>query len=75
MNTAQVSCDESPFFYEAFNLCKEDACNECPVNISTAGPKYPDCGIYNSEDVFTNQGFSKQPESGCVVLLRSSYPA
>ncbi|KAK8121577.1 hypothetical protein PG984_010247 [Apiospora sp. TS-2023a] len=63
MNTAQVSCDETPFPFEAFNLCKEDACKECPVHIGTTGPKYPDCVIYNSEDVFTNQGFPKQSES------------
>ncbi|KAK8064337.1 hypothetical protein PG994_006975 [Apiospora phragmitis] len=66
MNLARCLCDDGPFPNEAFSLCKEDACEDCPVNIASAGPKYPECVIYNSEDVFTNQDFDK--ESGLVDI-------
>lgn len=42
---------------DPFTFCKDDTCGDCPVSVTSIGTGYPDCAIYNSEDVFGNQGF------------------
>lgn len=42
-----------------FTFCKGDDCGDCPVSITSIGTGYPDCAIYNSHDVFGNQGFEE----------------
>ncbi|KAI0509215.1 hypothetical protein F5B22DRAFT_649263 [Xylaria bambusicola] len=44
---------------EEYTFCTEDTCGDCPVSITTIGTGYPDCAIYNSMDVFGNQGFEQ----------------
>ena len=42
---------------EPFSFCKDNSCNDCPVNIASAGTGYPACVTYNSDDVFKNQDY------------------
>ncbi|KAI0126720.1 hypothetical protein BJ170DRAFT_684300 [Xylariales sp. AK1849] len=42
---------------DPFTFCKDDTCGDCPVSVTSVGTGYPDCAIYNSADVFGNQGF------------------
>jgi hypothetical protein len=42
---------------DPFCMCTESKCETCPSAISSTGTGYPDCVIYNSEDVFANQGY------------------
>ncbi|KAH6643479.1 hypothetical protein BKA67DRAFT_665285 [Truncatella angustata] len=45
---------------DPFTFCKDDGCGDCPVSITSIGTGYPDCAIYNSVDVFGNQGFDEE---------------
>lgn len=47
---------------EPFTFCKDDTCGDCPVTVTSVGTGYPDCAIYNSADVFGNQGFPADNE-------------
>jgi hypothetical protein len=42
---------------EPFSFCTDNKCEQCPVNIASAGKGYPACVVYNSDDVFKNQDF------------------
>ncbi|KAI0112521.1 hypothetical protein GGR51DRAFT_557103 [Nemania sp. FL0031] len=42
---------------DPFTFCKDDTCGDCPVSVTSVGTGFPDCAIYNSKDVFSNQGF------------------
>lgn len=44
---------------EPFTFCKDEDCGDCSVSVTSIGTEYPDCAIYNSEDVFGNQGFEE----------------
>lgn len=37
--------------------CKDEDCSDCPSGITTSGPGYPECVIYDSDTVFGGQGF------------------
>ena len=47
-----VAVAQDPFY-----MCTDTKCEACPSAISSTGTGYPDCVIYNSEDVFANQGY------------------
>ena len=42
---------------EPFSFCKDNTCGDCPVSVTSAGTGYPKCVVYNSDDIFANQGF------------------
>lgn len=42
---------------DPFYMCTESKCENCPSSISSSGTGYPNCVIYNSQDVFANQGY------------------
>jgi hypothetical protein len=54
---ASVSSLVGVFAQDPFKFCKDDGCGDCPVAVTSIGTGYPDCAIYNSADVFGNQGF------------------
>ncbi|CAM1509817.1 Fc.00g001520.m01.CDS01 [Cosmosporella sp. VM-42] len=73
-----VFADDPPFTF-----CKDNTCGDCPVSITSTGG-YPDFVVYNSADIFTNQGFGgstggglktyldvAQPDPGCTVIVKS----
>lgn len=43
---------------DPFYMCTENTCENCPSSVASTGTGYPDCAIYNSEDVFANQGYN-----------------
>lgn len=45
---------------EDYSMCRDDKCGDCPVTLASLGTGYPECIIYNTEDVFGGQDF---PES------------
>ena len=49
---ASVSVAQDPFY-----MCTESTCQNCPSSVASTGTGYPNCVIYNSEDVFANQGY------------------
>jgi hypothetical protein len=49
---AFVAVAQDPFY-----MCTDNKCETCPSAISSTGTGYPNCVIYNSEDVFANQGY------------------
>lgn len=49
---ASVSVAQDPFY-----MCTESKCENCPSSVASTGTGYPNCVIYNSEDVFANQGY------------------
>jgi hypothetical protein len=49
-SVASIVVAQDPFY-----MCTESKCETCPLAISSTGTGYPDCVIYNSEDVFANQ--------------------
>jgi hypothetical protein len=51
-SVASIVVAQDPFY-----MCTESKCETCPSAISSTGTGYPDCVIYNSEDVFANQGY------------------
>jgi hypothetical protein len=51
-SVASIVVAQDPFY-----ICTESKCETCPSAISSTGTGYPDCVIYNSEDVFANQGY------------------
>lgn len=51
---------------DPFTFCKDDTCGDCPVSVTSIGTGFPDCAIYNSKDVFGNQGF---PETARYSLV------
>ncbi|KAK7949440.1 hypothetical protein PG988_016079 [Apiospora saccharicola] len=42
---------------EDYNMCRDDKCGDCPVSLASLGTGFPDCIIYNTEDVFGGQDF------------------
>ncbi|KAK4501093.1 hypothetical protein PRZ48_006899 [Zasmidium cellare] len=67
-----------------FSFCTNEPCTNCPVSVSSEGTGYPECVIYNSENVFGNQGFSgsegggteayldiPDPGEGCYIIVKS----
>jgi hypothetical protein len=42
---------------DPFYMCTDTKCESCPSSVSSSGTGYPDCVVYNSEDVFANQGY------------------
>ncbi|KAF7563715.1 hypothetical protein G7046_g414 [Stylonectria norvegica] len=69
---------------DPFGFCKDNTCSDCPVSVATAGTGYPNCVVYNTDDVFANQGFGgsagggfqayldvQQPDPGCKVIVKS----
>lgn len=43
---------------DPFYMCTDNKCEQCPSSVASSGTGYPDCVIYNSEDVFAHQGFN-----------------
>lgn len=41
-----------------FKLCVDQPCESCPVSIDNEGSGYPACVVYNTADVFTDEGFN-----------------
>ncbi|KAF2656730.1 hypothetical protein K491DRAFT_596474 [Lophiostoma macrostomum CBS 122681] len=71
---------------DPFYMCTESKCEECPSAVGFNGEDtdYPNCVIYNSEDVFANQGYEgtdgggykvffdiQTQDSGCAVMIKS----
>ncbi|KAF2723499.1 hypothetical protein K431DRAFT_292537 [Polychaeton citri CBS 116435] len=69
-----------------FNLCTGDNCENCPVSLASAGTGYPNCVVYNSQDVFPNHtpafaggvggGWGPyidvlQPDPTCQIIVKS----
>ena len=42
---------------EPFTFCKDTECKQCPVAVTSGGTGYPNCVIYNTADIFSNQDF------------------
>lgn len=42
---------------DPFSFCKDNKCGDCPVSVTNVGTGFPNCVVYNSEDVFANQNF------------------
>ncbi|KFY35978.1 hypothetical protein V494_05431 [Pseudogymnoascus sp. VKM F-4513 (FW-928)] len=43
----------------ALKWCKDGKCSDCPSALTSSGPGYPDCVIYDSKTVFGGQGFEE----------------
>ncbi|KAL8979146.1 MAG: hypothetical protein Q9177_006219 [Variospora cf. flavescens] len=69
-------------------FCKEGTCsddeNGCPAQLTTSGPEYPKCVVYNTEDVLGVGDFRaaegggteafldiQEPDPGCAFIVRS----
>lgn len=39
--------------------CKAEGCDDCPSALTSSGPGYPECVIYDSNTVFGGQGFKE----------------
>jgi len=40
-----------------YKMCKDNKCQNCPVGLTNAGTGYPNCVVYDSDNVFYSQGF------------------
>jgi len=40
-----------------YKMCKDNKCQNCPVELTNAGTGYPNCVVYDSDNVFYNQDF------------------
>lgn len=49
-----VQADEKPLSFCTKGGCED---NDCPVSIATSGKGYPNCVVYDSDDIFPGQGF------------------
>ena len=48
-------------FADPFAFCKDNTCGDCPVSVTNTGTGFPNCVVYNTADIFTNQGFGGSP--------------
>ncbi|KAF9870742.1 hypothetical protein CkaCkLH20_11844 [Colletotrichum karsti] len=39
--------------------CKSEGCDDCPSSITSSGPGYPECVVYDTKTVFGGQGFKE----------------
>jgi len=78
-SVASIVVAQDPFY-----MCTDDKCESCPSAVSSTGTGYPDCVVYNSEDVFANQGYEgsegggyavyfdvQEHEPGCATIVKS----
>ncbi|KAK8124270.1 uncharacterized protein PG998_000029 [Apiospora kogelbergensis] len=42
---------------EDYSMCRDEGCGDCPVTLASLGTGYPECIIYNTDDVFGGQDF------------------
>ncbi|KAK4207877.1 hypothetical protein QBC37DRAFT_444238 [Rhypophila decipiens] len=69
---------------DVFKFCPESTCGDCPVGLTSQGTGFPNCVIYNSDDVFPGLGFTgsegggwkpyldvAQPDPNCKTLVKS----
>ncbi|KAF2759132.1 hypothetical protein EJ05DRAFT_485200 [Pseudovirgaria hyperparasitica] len=54
---------------DPFYMCTENTCEQCPSAVASAGTGYPECVVYNSEDVFANQGYQGTEGGGYSVFF------
>ncbi|KAK6815650.1 hypothetical protein PG987_016654 [Apiospora arundinis] len=40
-----------------YSMCRDEKCGDCPVTLADLGTGYPECIIYNTEDVFGGLDF------------------
>lgn len=52
---------------QAVSWCKEEGCDDCPSSLTSSGPGYPECVVYDSKTVFGGQGFKEG--TGAVDFL------
>lgn len=50
---ASVAIAQDPFY-----MCTENTCQDCPSSVASTGTGYPNCVVYNSQDVFADQGYN-----------------
>ncbi|PKY04388.1 hypothetical protein P168DRAFT_304674 [Aspergillus campestris IBT 28561] len=77
-----VHASEKPISFCTKGGCEEDS---CPVALATAGTGYPNCVIYDSKDIFSEElGFPtaahgawkpfinvEEPNAGCTMMIKS----
>ncbi|KAM7212420.1 hypothetical protein V8F06_012189 [Rhypophila decipiens] len=64
---------------DVFKFCPESTCGDCPVGLTSQGTGFPNCVIYNSDDIFPGLGFTgwkpyldvAQPDPNCKTVVKS----
>ncbi|KAJ4293570.1 hypothetical protein N0V90_008853 [Kalmusia sp. IMI 367209] len=76
---ASVAVAQDPFY-----MCTDNKCEDCPSSIASSGTGFPNCVIYNSQDVFAQQGYEgtdgggytvyfdvQKHEPGCATIIKT----
>ncbi|KAF2443134.1 hypothetical protein P171DRAFT_455988 [Karstenula rhodostoma CBS 690.94] len=61
---AAIAMAQDPFY-----MCTESKCEHCPSSVASTGTGYPNCVVYNAEDVFANQGYNGSEGGGYTVYF------
>ncbi|KAF1967455.1 hypothetical protein BU23DRAFT_592632 [Bimuria novae-zelandiae CBS 107.79] len=59
-----VATAQDPFY-----MCIDNKCEDCPSSVASTGTGYPNCVIYNVDDVFGNQGYEPNESGGYSVFF------